>query len=77
MVLLMPWNAGLDVLENLVSFVMLNDPTDFVDWLIVPYSSFAAAKFGIYAIGYLWIIAALLMKLNHAVGIRRLRGVAT
>ena len=71
MVLLMPWNAGLDVLENAVSFVMLSGPTDFANWLIVPYSSFAVAKFAIYAIGYLWIVTALLIKLSHFVGVKR------
>ncbi len=71
MVLLMPWNAGLDVLENAVSFVMLRNPTDFANWLIVPYSGFAVAKFAIYAIGYLWIVTALLMKLSHVVRVKR------
>ena len=71
MVLLMPWNAGMDVLENAVSFVMLSNPTGFADWLVVPYSSFAVAKFAICAIGYLWIITALLLQLAHVVGSRR------
>ena len=50
---------------------MLSGPTDFANWLIVPYSSFAVAKFAIYAIGYLWIVTALLIKLSHFVGVKR------
>lgn len=37
--------ASFDVLENLVSFVMLADPQDFPAWLALPYSGFAVAKF--------------------------------
>ena len=40
-----------DVLENLVSFVMLADPTGFADWLALPYLTFAVAKFGLITLG--------------------------
>ncbi len=62
MVLLMPLNSVFDAMENLVSFLMLSDPTDFADWLIIPYSSFAATKFVLYLIGYLWIVIALIIR---------------
>jgi hypothetical protein len=67
MLLLMPLNAIMDVLENLVSFVMLAEPTGFADWLIVPYSSFAVAKFAFYLTGYIWIAVAVLIKLTHSI----------
>lgn len=63
MVLAMPLNAVMDAFENLVSFVMLSNPTGFADWLIYPYSSFAVAKFAFYSVGYLWIILALVIAL--------------
>jgi len=61
----------MDVLENLVSFVMLSNPTGFADWLVVPYSSFAVAKFAFYLIGYIWIVAALLIKVTHSIRAKR------
>ncbi len=70
MLLLMPFNVIMDVLENLVSFVMLTNPTGFADWLIFPYSSFAVAKFAFYFIGYIWIVVALLIKLTHSIRYR-------
>ena len=43
--------AGLDAMENLTSFVMLADPTGFADWIALPYSAFAVAKFGFITLG--------------------------
>ena len=63
MVFVMPFNAIMDALENLVSFLMLTNPTGFADWLIYPYSSFAVAKFALYGVGYLWIVIALCIAL--------------
>ena len=71
MLLLMPLNAIMDVLENLVSFAMLANPTGFADWLVIPYSSFAVAKFALYLIGYIWIVVAVLIKLTHSMRGRR------
>ncbi|WGO98672.1 hypothetical protein QFX18_01175 [Saccharophagus degradans] len=60
MVLLSPAAAGFDALENLISFILLANPLTFSDWLVYPYSSLAVAKFGAYAVTYLWAILALL-----------------
>lgn len=64
MVFIMPFNAVMDALENLVSFVMLSNPSGFSDWLIYPYSTFAVLKFALYGVGYLWIILALVIALG-------------
>jgi len=37
--------AALDAVENLISFVMLANPQGFPDWIAVPSSAFAVAKF--------------------------------
>jgi hypothetical protein len=51
--------AGLfDILENLVSFFMLNDPSDFSSWLAFPYSLFASLKFGCWCIALIWLFAS-------------------
>jgi hypothetical protein len=41
-----------DTLENLVSFVMLSDPTGFPDGLALLYSSLAAIKFAFFIFAY-------------------------
>lgn len=61
MLVIMPFAAVMDALENGVSFFMLANPTGFPDWLILPYSSFAALKFILFATGYLWIIIAIIL----------------
>lgn len=43
--------AGFDAMENFTSFVMLADPADFADWIAMPYSAFAVAKFGFIILG--------------------------
>ncbi|RPE67384.1 hypothetical protein EDD53_1791 [Pacificibacter maritimus] len=48
--------AMCDAFENLVSFVMLANPTSFADWLALPYSTFAVIKFGLIALGLLLVI---------------------
>lgn len=58
MVLIMPLNCVMDIFENLISFIILMNPADFPDWLIIPYSSFATVKFALYGVGYIWIIIA-------------------
>lgn len=37
--------ASLDAIENAISFVMLGDPQGFANWLALPYSACASAKF--------------------------------
>ena len=61
----LPVGAGFDVIENLVSFVMLADPAGFPGWLAIPYSTAAVLKFGFMGLGMLsavlsvlWIVIA-------------------
>lgn len=58
---LSPLAALMDAIENLISFVMLSSPTNFPAWLVYPYSSFAVAKFGIFAATYLWALILLVL----------------
>lgn len=48
-----------DMIENAWSFVMLANPSDFADWLAIPYSTFAAVKFGLIALGLALLVASL------------------
>lgn len=52
-----------DMIENAWSFVMLANPSDFTDWLAIPYSTFAVLKFGLIALGLALIIASLVSTL--------------
>ncbi len=56
-----------DQLENLVSYVMLANPTNFADALAYVYSSFAATKFAFFVFAYivapLGLIAGLISRL--------------
>lgn len=70
MVLVMPFNAIMDAFENLFSFIMLANPADFLDWLVIPYSSFAVAKFALYGVGYLWILIAVAILLGRFLQLR-------
>lgn len=54
-----PAGALFDVIENLISFVMLADPQGFPSWLAIPYSSAAVAKFGLVGLGIVALIGAL------------------
>lgn len=63
MLVIAPLAAGFDAIENAVSFVMLANPTDFTNWLVYPYSSFAVIKFAIFVISYLWALVALVIML--------------
>ncbi|HEY1014041.1 MAG TPA: hypothetical protein VGE07_15115 [Herpetosiphonaceae bacterium] len=52
--------AGLcDVVENVLSFVMLADPLGFPDWLAPLYSTAATVKFGFWAVGVCWLAGSL------------------
>jgi len=55
MIIIAPLAAVFDALENIVSFFMLADPQTFSDWLVIPYSSFAVAKFFVFTLVYVWI----------------------
>lgn len=56
----LPLAGAFDVLENLVSFFMIANPTDFSDAWIIPYSSFAVLKFGCWTIALAWVVVSLL-----------------
>lgn len=50
-----------DVIENLISFVMLAMPTDFSNWIAWPYSGFAVTKFALMTTGMALVIVTLLL----------------
>lgn len=50
-----------DAIENGWSFVMLADPAGFADWMALPYSGFAVAKFGLITFGMALVLASLLL----------------
>ena len=45
-----------DAIENGWSFVMLANPTDFADWLAIPYSGFASLKFTLITLAMVGLI---------------------
>ena len=47
-----PLGAGFDVVENLISFVMLAQPSTFADWIAIPYSTAAVIKFVLVTAGF-------------------------
>ncbi len=49
-----------DQLENLVSYVMLANPTNFADGLAYIYSSFAATKFAFFVFAYITALLGLI-----------------
>jgi hypothetical protein len=55
------FGAVMDALENGVSFVMLADPAGFADWLVLPYSGFAAIKFALIGLALLCVAACLII----------------
>lgn len=55
--------AVMDALENAVSFVMLADPAGFADWIVLPYSGFAAVKFALIGLALFGVVACLIMAL--------------
>ncbi len=60
---ILPLAPFFDVLENLVSFVMLSDPENFANWLAYPYSSFAVTKFLLSGLGFVWMTIGLISAL--------------
>lgn len=60
------FGAGMDVCENLISFVMLANPADFPNWIALPYSTAAVLKFSGMTIGMgLGLLALLLIVLGR------------
>ncbi|WP_341675468.1 hypothetical protein [Niveibacterium sp. SC-1] len=66
-----------DALENLVSYVMLADPTGFAPAWAWVYSSFSAVKFGGFVFAYLAFILGLGAALLQGAMARRKRAAAT
>ncbi len=58
---LIPLGALLDVIENLISFVMLAQPATFANWIALVYSSAASLKFLFIASGYIAVFTALIV----------------
>ena len=57
--LLIPLGAVFDVIENLISFVLLADPQGFPDWLAIPYSTAAVIKFLLIGLGMLALLGSI------------------
>ena len=53
--------AAMDAAENLVSFVMLADPAGFPNWLALPYSGFAVAKFALMTLAMALVLITLIL----------------
>ena len=60
-----PVGGLFDALENLISFVMLADPTGFADWIALPYSAAASVKFACITAG---MVAALFSIATNLLG---------
>ena len=48
--------AMCDAVENVWSFIMLANPTEFANWLAIPYSTFATLKFALITLAMLGLI---------------------
>lgn len=64
--------AGLfDIFENLISFIMMANPTEFANIWMILYSSFACLKFAAWSIGLLWLaVSSLTLLINKIYSIR-------
>lgn len=63
----MPLGACFDVVENLISFVMLSNPLDFTNWIAIPYSLAACIKFALIALGLFATFGWVLCKFGFLV----------
>ncbi len=65
--------AACDAVENLISLVMLANPTGFPNWLAVPYSGFAVVKFALItaAMGALVVAIVLIVAGRISKSVRR------
>ena len=69
MIIVTPMAAIFDAIENLISFVMLANPENFANWLAIPYSSFAVAKFFVFTLFMVWVAFSLVVTaMNWAYG---------
>jgi len=50
-----------DAIENGLSFIMLANPTEFPNWLAVPYSGFASLKFALITLGMFCLIVGIVL----------------
>jgi hypothetical protein len=57
--LAIPLAGVCDIVENLISFAMLADPTGFPNSLALFYSTAAVVKFGLWGVGILWLVVSL------------------
>jgi len=64
MLIITPFAAVFDALENAVSFVMLANPINFPNWLAYPYSTFAVIKFALFTLFYAWAVVGGLICLG-------------
>ncbi len=56
----LPIAAAFDILENIVSFLMIANPTNFNDVIIFPYSTFAVLKFTFWTLGLMGLLVSLI-----------------
>ncbi len=52
----LPFAGFFDILENVVSFIMIAKPDNFLNILVIPYSLFASIKFGFWGLGLIWLV---------------------
>lgn len=72
---LLPLAGVFDVLENIVSFFMIANPTNFSDGIVFVYSAFAAVKFMFWFIALSWLfvsITALVVTKLMLIGKKRI-----
>lgn len=62
--------AVFDIIENLFSFVMLANPTNFADFIALPYSASAVFKFALIALGLLLVILSIVAGLYERIALR-------
>ena len=55
--------ACFDTMENLWSFVMLNNSSDFANWMALPYSSSASLKFLFITLGMLGVCISIILSI--------------
>lgn len=62
--------AVFDIIENLLSFKMLANPTNFADFIALPYSAAAVSKFALIALGLLLVNLSLVVGLYERIASR-------
>lgn len=69
----LPLAGVFDFLENLVSFFMIANPFDFMDVLIIPYSTFSVLKFGFWTVGLVGLIISITTLIINRIFIKKKR----